>query len=142
MTAPRLAGRRGRELLVCLSQPPLRPLGLPQAAAAQQPGNLVPGRFPHIRNRRCRYRLPGPLRQRYQGAPGISLQHLPRSAIQRSHVTGRRAIRDEVSEYAEVCLLDLPWRSPGLAGFGCGSGMGAAIRGQLRSDAVRRGQTP
>jgi len=54
---------RGCELLVCLSQPPLRHFGLPRVAAAQQPRELVPGRLPCISNRSGRYRLPGPLRQ-------------------------------------------------------------------------------
>ena len=45
---------------------------------------------------------------------------------------------DVPGEYAEVCLLGSAARHAGLAVSGCGSGMGAAIRRQMRLDAVRR----
>jgi hypothetical protein len=38
----------------------------PSVAAAQQPGDPPQGRFPHIRDRRGRHRLPGKPRQRHQ----------------------------------------------------------------------------
>jgi hypothetical protein len=62
------------ELLARFRQPPLGCLCFPRIATPEQTGELAPRGLPHVRDRRYRHCLPGPLSQCYQN---ISRHLLP-----------------------------------------------------------------
>ena len=63
---------RSGELLACLSQPPLRQLFLLRVAAAEQPGEPLPGRLPRVGGSSGHHRVAGQRSQRHKVSASIS----------------------------------------------------------------------